>query len=501
MQENTNKAIAINSIILYVRMGISIICGLLTTRFSLSALGIVDFGLFSVLGGLISFISIINTVMVSTSNRFIAVAIGKGNIEGINNQFNVNLSIHVFIAIFTILIAFPLGEWYIHYFVNYDGNIQNAIMVYTLTLVGSAFTIISVPFHGLLMARERFFVFSMVEVISHILKLFFTYLLVHHFEDYNKLYLYTLMTVLLTSYPPLVYAFYCHRAFPDITRIRIVKDKKMYKRVFSFSAWVAYGAVATVAKAQGAALIINAFFSTVMNAGLAIANGINQYIILFAENITKPMAPQITKSYSSGNTKRTEELLIMSTKYSFLMMLLISSPFFVNSEWIIYLWLGRVPEYSVLFLTLIIVDALVGSFNSGISNVIFASGKIKMYQIVINTLRLSAIFIAFIVLKYGAPFYALFYVYILITCLIVIANQVILHKTLGYDNTLLLKKAYIPSISVFLFFVPLLFIQLPIHPLLGIVISFIYLAIIVFFVGLNSMERNSIIKMVNKLKR
>lgn len=498
MLENTNKAIAVNSFILYAKLGISIVCGLLTTRFSLEALGIADFGLFSVLGGLISFIAIINTVMVSTSNRFIAVAIGKGDIVETNKQFNVNLFIHVCIAFFTLIIAFPIGDWYIQSFMNYEGETTNAFMVFSLTIIGSAFTIIGIPYHGLLMARERFIVFSFVDVLSHVLKLTFTYLLVSHFEDSNKLLLYTVMTVLLTAYPPVVYALYSYRVFPDITKFSIVKDKVMYKKVFSFSAWVAYGAVATVAKAQGAALIINAFFNTVMNTGLAIANSINHYIILFSENVTKPIAPQITKSYAAGNTERTDELLIISTKFSFLLMLLIASPFLVNSEWIINLWLGKVPEYSVLFLNLIIADALIGSMNSGISNVIFASGKIKMYQIVINTLRLSAILLAYIVLRAGAPAHALYYSYIITTVTIVISNQIILHKTLGYDNTLLLKNSYLPSVIVFALFVPVLLIELPFTPFVNIIISFTYLIGVEYIVGLNKKERSYLLNIFRK---
>ena len=501
MLENTNKAIAVNSFILYVKLGISIICGLLTTRFSLEALGVSDFGLFSVLGGLISFIAIINTVMVSTSNRFIAVAIGKGDIIETNKQFNVNLLIHISISLLTLLIAFPIGKWYINAFMNYDGETGNAFMVFSLTIIGSAFTILGVPFHGLLMARERFIIFSAVDVLSHILKLIFTYLLVSHFEAGNKLFLYTIMTVILTVYPPVVYALYSYRKFPDITRFCLVKDKQMYRKVFSFSAWVAYGAVATVAKAQGAALIINVFFNTVMNTGLAIANSINHYIILFSENITKPIAPQITKSYAAGNKKRTDELLIMSTKFSFLLMLLIASPFLVNSEWIINLWLGKVPEYSVLFLKLIIADALVGSMNSGISNVIFASGKIKVYQIVINTLRLSAIAFAYLILKAGAPAHALYYSYIAITVVIVISNQIILHKTLGYDNSLLLKQSYLPSVIVFALFAPLILIKLPFAPLANIIISFICLLVIEFLVGLNKRERNYILNIFRKFNK
>ena len=188
MQENTNRAIAINSIILYGKLAITTICSLLTTRFALQALGVVDYGLYAVLGGIISFISIFNTIMLSTSNRFIAVAIGKGDMDEANKQFNVNLSIHVAIAVFVLLIAYPIGDWYIPRYVNYEGPLSNAMMVYCISILCSAMSFVGVPYNGLLMAKEKFIVFSFVDVVSHILKLIVAWLLVFHFyhlRDYE----------------------------------------------------------------------------------------------------------------------------------------------------------------------------------------------------------------------------------------------------------------------------------------------------------------------------
>ena len=153
MQENTNKSIAINSIILYVRMIITALCAILTTRFALHALGVTDFGLFSLLGGIISFILIFNTIMLSTTNRFIAVALGKGNIQEANEQFNVNFAIHLALALLTLVIAFPLGDWYINNYVNYDGNPSVAAMVFRWSIIGSIISFIGFPFNVLLMAK------------------------------------------------------------------------------------------------------------------------------------------------------------------------------------------------------------------------------------------------------------------------------------------------------------------------------------------------------------
>lgn len=497
MQENTNRAIAVNTIVLYVKMAITTICALLTTRFALQALGNSDFGLYSVLGGIISFVAIFNTIMLSTSNRFIAVAIGKGDIEEANKQFNVSLAIHFFIAIITIIVAIPIGNWYVHKFINYDGTIERALMVYNISIIGSVLSFIGVPYNGLLMAKERFVVFSSIEIVVSVIKLIIAYLLLSHFN--NKLLVYTITLAFLTAIPTFAYWVVCKIQFGNIVKFKPVTERQRYKDVFGFSAWVTIGAVTYVGRNQGAALIINAFFNTVMNTALGIANSINSYIALFAQNVTQPMAPQIVKSYASGNLQRAIDLLVMSTKFAFLMMLIISTPFLVAPEAIISIWLGSIPPYVVLFTVLLIVDHLIQSLNSGISNVIFASGKIALYQISVSTLNVMSVVLAFLVLSAGYPAYGLIVSYILVSILKFFVMQWVLHRTIRIDNNILVRKSYIPSLLVVSLFLPVLFLRSVIHPLPLIVISVIYVMTLVFLVGLNKKERNYIFTLTQKI--
>lgn len=500
MQENTNKSLAINTMILYVRLAVTAICGLFTTRFALEALGVVDYGLFSVIGSIISFIAIINTIMVSTSNRFIAVAIGKGNILEANKQFNVCLVIHVAIAILTLLIALPLGEWYINSYLNYAGDIGNALMIFRFTIIASAITFIGVPYNGLLTAKERFAIFCIPDIISHLLKLVVAYIIVSHFQ--NKLMIYSLSIAIFTAYPIIIYIVYCYRNFRNIATLRFVREKKCYKDIFVFSVWVGYGAVAYVGKAQGAAILVNAFFSTTMNAALGIANLINGIIVNFAQNVAQPIAPQITKSYAAGHTDRSNYLLVLSTKLTFLVMLLVSSPFLVGTDWILGLWLGRVPEYASMFTVLVIVDAIIDSMNSGIKNIIFASGRIKLFQVVASTLKIAAIFSAYIVLKLGAPAYYLLFAYIFFSVLVFFANQWVLNKTLNYENSFLWKKSYLPSFLIVLLFSPCLFLRFFVPQLIAIIVSISYLCILIALIGFNASERNYVLLTIsNKIKR
>ena len=487
MQENTNKAIAINSFILYIKMVVTTICSLFTTRFALQALGVDDFGLFSVVGGVISFVAVINTIMLSTTNRFIAVAIGKKDGAEINKVFNVCLLVHVAIAIITAIVALPVGEWYIHNFVNYNGPIENALMVYRLCILGSVLSFVSVPYNGLLMAKERFVVFSSVDILSHLLKLGAAVLLLFYFE--KKLLFYASTQALLTALPTLVYWLYCSKVYPSYVKWRIVKETVLYKKMFGFSGWIGYGAIATIGKNQGSQLLVNAFFNTAMNAALGVANTINGFITMFSHNITHPMAPQITKSFAAGDMKRCNQLLVMSTKFAFLSMLLISSPFFSDMDWILQLWLGRVPEYASLFAKLLVLDALISTFNAGIANIVFAHGKIAFFQLTVHTSKLVAILVAYFVLKTGASAHFIFFVYIAFSVLNVVFIQIALHRVGGFSFWTLAKESYIPSLVVAALYAPLLCIPMYLPPLLHMIIVFACLCVLVLFIGFKKNER------------
>lgn len=497
MKENTNRAIALNSIILYIRLIINLVCSLFATRFSLAALGVSDYGLYAVLGGIISFMSILNTIMVATTNRYISVAIGKGDVIEIREQFNVNLFIHIFIALITLVIMIPLGEWYVYHYVNYDGNMDVASKVLLISLVGSVVSFISVPYNGLMMAKENFITFCSVDVIAHILKLLVAYLLIDNFE--NKLLIYAGSLAFLTALPTLIYYVYCNVKYREITQFTLVKDIDKYKDVLSFSVWVGYGAIASVAKTQGAAVIVNMFFNTIMNTALSVANTVNSLISLLSQNVSQPIAPQLMKAYAAGNSSRCDELLVLSTKFTYLISFLVAMPLLLETEWVIKIWLGEVPAYSVVFCRLLIIDTLVTALNSGISNVIFASGKIRAYQIIINTLRLLSLVAAYFALKYGLPPQSLLIVYIAFSVIVFFSTQLVLHKTLNYDNMILWKHSYFPSFIVTIVSLSLSLFDVNCHPFINLLIYAFSVLLIILLLGFSSDERRQLFSWLKNL--
>ena len=490
MKENTNKIILVNSAIMMIRLAATTLCALLSTRFALKALGVTDFGLFALVGNVITFITIFNTIMLSTSNRFISVAIGRNDMKKANEQFNINLLMHFLIAVLTFVVGFILGNWYIYNYVNFDGDIEKAVMVFDFSLVGSVISFIAVPYNGLLMAKEKFSVFSVTEVLLHIIKTLIAYSLIFYFTE--KLLYYALSQSVLSAMPTFIYYFYCRRHYPEIVQFRFIKSWPKYREVVSFSSWIAFGAFANIGQTQGAAILVNVFFNTAMNAALGIANTIKMFISSIANNVSYPAMPQITKSYSAGNMKRSNELLIFSTKYTYLVMLLVSAPILAEEEWLLSFWLGNVPPFVSTFTTLIIIDTLITSLNSGISTIIFASGKIRLYQISVNVLRLLAIVVAYIMLKEGRAAYWLFYIYICCSAIICIVTQWVLHHTLNYDNAILFKHSYLPSLAVTLCLLPLLLFHWDTMPLLHIIATALCTICVIYIFGLTTSERNYI---------
>ena len=500
MQENTNKSIAVNSLILYIRLAIISISGLLYTRFSLQALGISDYGLYSVIACIITFISIINTIMVTTSNRFIAIAIGKNEQEEVCRQFNVNLVIHVLIALLTVAIALPIGHWYIMHNVTYEGDMQIVQRVFDVSIIAAAMSFVGVPYNGLLIARERFFVFCSTDVAMSLFKLFFTYLLISHFE--HKLIIYTFVMAFMTSFPTLVFFVYCRKQFADITRFVFVRQWRKYYDVLNFSIGIGIGAIATIGKAQGGALIINMFFSTTMNAGLAVANSVSSILQTFANNAQKPISPQIVKNYAAGNLDRCTSLVCLASKATYLSMFFVSIPFILAPEVIFGLWLKEVPPYAITFTHLLIVDILIFSINAGVNDFVFATGKIKLYQIIVNTLLVSSIFVGYLAMRRGMPPQYLFYVYIAFSFLVFLLRPFIIVRITKFDVWALLRDSYVPVLLITFLFVPTLYLKQLVGPVLSVLLAYAYFLVLLYVVGLRKNERQYVNSLVrSKLLR
>lgn len=319
-----------------------------------------------------------------------------------------------------------------------------------------------------------------------------------------------MLTTLAVTITSGLYIIYCYRKYAPIVLWNFQKDKSKYKEMMSFSGWVLLGAAAYIGKVQGAALIINVFFGTILNASFGIANQVNQLILMFTQNLGQAAVPQITKSYSSGNSDRTIQLVFYMTKYSFFLMLLPALPILLETNFLLNLWLKEVPEYTALFCQLMILGALIECLNTTIPAAIQATGKIKYLIIIQSPVLLSGLLISWILFKYGCAVYSILIVSALTSIANVIFCLIFLKKLVHFDIKRLFKASYLKILYVVIGVSPLFLIKNFCNE--G-VYRFIFLsltavtwfAIVVYFVGIERNERlkfkSGVVQIYSKLRQ
>lgn len=450
---SNTKRIIKNSAVLYMRMFITIIIGLYSSRLVLRCLGDVDFGIYSVVGGIVLLMGFFNTVMITSSHRFITLEIGQGTPESVSRIFSVSLIVHILIAFFTFILAETVGLFYIYNYLNIPPDrIADAVFVFQFALLVTLFSIISIPYQALLTAYENFSYIAIVNILTSILTLGIALSL--SLDHSNKLRFYSLMIFLVSSISSLLYISYCFKKYQFI-KISLVRDKLLYKSVLSFSGWVMLGAGASMGRNQGSALIINLFFGPTMNTSFGLANQVNIQIDQFAQNVNRAAIPQITKSFGGGEMSRMTQLVCSSSKYTFFMMYIVALPLLLEMNYVLNLWLHNVPNYTSVFCKLLIINALIESMAAGIPAAIQASGKIKYFQIMSGVLSLLSLPVSCFFFKLGYPPYSIILIYIIASLLIIIATQVMLKKILDFDIKEFICNTYLRCFCVAIFTLPL----------------------------------------------
>ena len=364
----------------------------------------------------------LNTVMSSTTYRFIAFELGKGDIESVNKVFNLSLIIHLCMALLVLVLTETIGVYYVKNYLNVEaGKISDAVFILRFSTYGTVLSIISIPYQGLVTAKENFTTQAAIEIVRSLLGLFIAILIVYYLG--NKLKLYALLIAIGSIIPSALFFVYCKLNYSEVVKWNFQKGKSNYREMIGYTGWLMFGTAAWVGQRQGSDLIINAFFGTLLNASLGIANMVNSIVLMFARNLGQAAIPQITKSISIGDTDRTKTLITYISKYTFYLMLFPALPILLETDFILKLWLGDLPPYTVLFCRLIITNAVIDSLMTGISSLILATGKVKIFMIVGGIISLISLPIAYILFKTGYPPFTILLIYILSTIINIVVNQ------------------------------------------------------------------------------
>ena len=392
MEENRKRVIK-NTLLLYIRMFLMVAIGLFTSRVVLSTLGVSDYGIYNVVGGIVTMLSFLNTGMVASSQRFLSYELGRSDLKRLKQVFCTSFTIHIVIALIIGLFAETIGLWFVNTHLNIDSDRMFAAnCVYQASILTFMLSVISVPYNSGIVAHERMSAFAYVSILESLLKLLIVYLL--WASPWDKLIVYGALVVAVSALICWIYAFYCRKNFEECS-YTFSFDKQLFKEMSSFAGWSVIGNMGYSMRDQMSNIILNLFYGTTLNAARGIAMQVSGVINTFSNNFTMAINPQITKQYASGNLQESQQLVYAAARYSFYLLMLISVPVMLNVDYIMKLWLDIVPEYTGIFVKLTLLSALLYTVTQSVTVALQATGRIKAFQIGICLLMLSEIPMAY----------------------------------------------------------------------------------------------------------
>lgn len=393
-----NKRIAINSLLLYFRMLVMMLISLYTSRVILETLGVEDFGIYNVVGGVITILGFITGSLGGASSRFLTYDMGIGEPSRLRKTFGNILFIHLLLAGLVIVVGETIGLWFMNTQLKIpETRMDAAFWVYQFSILSSALAVISIPYNACIIAHEKMSAFAWISIIDAVLKLVIVYLLL--VVPYDKLIVYSILLFGIQLIDRIVYGIYCNRHFEE-TRCRPQIDREQFKEIFAFAGWTMNGCLAVIGYTQGLNILLNIFFGPIVNAARAIAVQVQNLANQFCQNFQMALNPQLTKSYASGDYYRMANLLKVSSKFSFFLILLICLPIMIEAETILKTWLKDVPEHTVQFVRLILCITTTTALSNPIVTSVHATGKIKKFQIYEGVTLLTIVPISYILLKF-----------------------------------------------------------------------------------------------------
>lgn len=489
---NNNRRILKNSLILYFRMILILVVTLYTSRVVLNALGIEDFGIFNVVGGVVTMMAFLSGAMSSATQRFLSFELGKNDTQQLHNLFKMSINIHILIILIVVLVAETVGLWFINTkLVIPIERLSAANFVFHCVLFSFCCTVISVPYHATIIAYEKMNAFAYISIVDVTLKLVVVFLLSHYGGDKLEFYAFLLafVSVIILG----TYYVYARRQFA-ITRFSWYWDKKLFKILFGYTGWNLFGNLAAIATNQGINILLNLFFGATVNAARAIAFQINSAITGFVSSLQMSINPQIVKSYAGGNYQYMLQLVFSGARYSFFLLYMLGIPFLLQTDTILNIWLGNVPEFTSSFVRLVVVDSLIISLSGTLMTAFQATGRIKKYQVVVGLIILCNLPISYVFLNLGFNPNFVMLIGISISLVALLARIILLSRIFcdvkGEFIELIIRVVLVFSISLFIAsFLPAIGSNSFVEFIIFCILYWITVLLSIVVVGLNRQEQ------------
>lgn len=495
MDQNSlnTRRIAKNTLMLYIRMLFMMFLGLFTSRIVLEALGENDYGIYNVVGGVVAMFSLISGSLTTSVTRFITFEMGKGETAQLNKVYSTSVMIQFILAVIVVILAEPIGIWFIENKMTImPDRIPAAQVVMHFSLLTFVVNLMSVPQMASITAHEQMSAYAYIGILDGSLRFVVALLIARSSSD--RLILYSALMAAVVFVVRLCYGIYCRRHFPEC-RYKPIFEKGLVKEMFSFAGWNFIGASSGILRDQGGNILVNLFSGPSVNAARGVAVQLNGAIQSFVTNFMTAVNPQITKSYASGDHDYMFSLIRKSSRMSFYLLFVLALPVLFNTEYVMSLWLKDVPEHAVLFVQLFLIFTLSECISQPLITAMYATGKIRDYQIIVGGLQLLNLPISYILLKLGAIPEVTVIVAIAVSQICLFVRLHMLKRSIGISSLEFIRRVYlnvlcVASVAIVL---PLIFLQFDISGFFGFLIqvsvAFSSAVLSVVFVGCTYTER------------
>ena len=462
MSQANNLRIYKNTLLLYIRMGISMLISLYTSRIVLQVLGEEDYGIMAVVGGITSLFTFMNGALSGATQRFLTFELGKNNQTSLKKIFNAAFINHLILSLIILILCETIGLWFLyHKLVIPEIRMSAAIAVYQFSIIGTCLGIILVPFNSLIMAHEKMGVYAYLSIFDVLLKLALVIIL--QYIAYDKLIFWAAGGLLTSMLYQAFNILYCRKNFAE-AHFEFYKEKKLYLQMFSYSFWDFLGSLSTLAQGQGLNMLLNMFFGPIVNAARGIAMTVQGAIVQFSSNFVVASKPQIIKLYAEGNIQEMMRLVYQTSNLSYFLLYLFALPLCIELDYVLTLWLGEYPEYTVTFAILIIANSLTWSIKSLRVTVLHATGEIKLSNLTVGVILCLTLPVSYFFLKLGYSPISVFVITLIMTLLAEFVACFVLKKYLDYSIKDYLLQVYGRCILVSVLSFPVPFILHSIMP-------------------------------------
>lgn len=504
---SNNKQIAKNTLLLYLRMFLMMGLSLYTSRIVLNVLGVVDYGIYNVVGGVVSMLAFMNGALNTSTQRFLNFEMGRGNILGMHKIFVMSYWTFLLIAIIAVILAETIGLWFFYNKLTIPAErMDAAFWVYQLSIMTFIVSILQVADNAAIIAHEKMSIYAYLSILDVLMKLLLVIAL--KYLGYDKLILYSFFMFFTSSVITVYYRYVCKKKFEEC-KIELLWDKEIFKKLLGFSGWMTSGILCNLFSTQGVNILINMFFGPSLNAARGIAGQVLGAVNTFVTNFMTAVRPQIVKSYAQGDYKSMNKLVFGASKMAFFLLMVLSVPIMIKAEFILKMWLGIIPDYAPLFLRLVLFDLLITAMYNPLAYVNQATGKIGLYQLMISISFLCIFIFSYMAFKMGKSVETTFYISICIDIIGLFIRLLIMKKQTNFPVLPYLCDVALRGMTIFIViyvFAYFIDIKLTFSPLIQLVvvtgICEILSLIGIWILGLNSSEKKVVILLIkNKLKK